>query len=218
MQDPAKRRAFSCHFTAVRVIAIMVGMIGCGGAIAPSSTDEGAAKGASQCPSASVLESGAAIGGACSQEGTYCADLQCDPCVRGCAAASCSGGQWVPAVDTATCTSGVEAGAIGTVDAGTDSMTCTMLDQSGFDQSCTQDPDCVAVSAGTICNTGSCLCAAAAINVSDQARYQDMVMKLVATLQPPPGGCNCPSFGKPRCIDNVCRTCGGASPACPDGG
>lgn len=224
MKNPDDLRASSCLFTGLRVIAIMVGMIGCGGAIAPSSGDGDPAKGVSSCPTSRELESGAAVGGACAQEGTYCADLQCDPCVRACAAVSCSGGHWSPAVDTAICTGDRDAGPVDTVgsaDAGPDAVTCTRIDPSGFDRSCTEDPDCVAVSVGNVCNTGSYLCAAGAINVSEKARYQDMLSQLLATVEPSnssSSGCSCPFFGNARCIDNVCRTCGGAAPACPDGG
>lgn len=214
-------RAFSCQITGLRVMAIMVGMIGCGGAIAPDATsDAGASDGGPQivwgCPTQTALESGAAVGTACSSEGTYCADLSCDPCTRACAAVSCSQGRWVAAIDTADCTGGLDAGV--SVDARADSMTCVQLDPGAYDQSCTQDSDCVAVSAGTVCNTGSCLCNAAAVNVSASAAYQDMVKQVLATEMPPQFGCSCPFFGNAACINGACRTCGGASPACPDGG
>jgi hypothetical protein len=45
---------------------------------------------------------------------------------------------------------------------------CT-LDASRYDQSCTQDSDCVAVFLGDFCGAHACACENAAINLSSQA-------------------------------------------------
>jgi len=81
-----------------------------------------------------------------------------------------------------------------------------------------QDTDCVAVSVGNVCNMGGCLCNADAINVSGEASYQEMLKQVYASEMPTQPGCSCPFFGNAKCIQGTCKVCGGASPACPDGG
>ncbi len=174
MKNGVDLRAAACQFKLLRVIAIMAGMIGCGGAIAPTAADEGDTKSAGSCPTG-----------------------------------SCAGDE-----DASPSTTTADA----SVDAGADAMRCVSVDPSAFNQACTQDADCVAVPVGNICNTGSCLCAAGALNVSDEQVYRDHVSQLLATLSTPQAGCGCPFFGNPKCIDDMCRTCGGAGPTCPDGG
>jgi hypothetical protein len=74
------------------------------------------------------------------------------------------------------------------------------------------------VSVGNVCNTGACLCGAGAINASGEASYQDMLKQVLASENPAHPGCSCPFFGYAKCIQGACIVCGGASPACPDGG
>ncbi len=180
MEKTAEKRAYTCQFNLLRVIAIMASMIGCGGAIAPTAADNGDTKGSSSCPSG-----------------------------------SCAGDE-----DAGAWSTNDDAGSQSTttVDARADAMRCVSADPSGFNQTCTQDTDCVAVAVGNICNTGSCLCAAGALNVSDQQAYQDHLNQLLAMVSTPQAGCGCPFFGTAKCINDMCQTCGGAGPTCPDGG
>ena len=201
-------RAGLCQLLSVPVIAIT--LAGCGGVAVSSpgnsSPDAGAPDAATGCPSIPDINSGAALGKACWPEGAYCTDEACDPCTQNCPAVSCMNGVWKQAVNTALCTA----------DAGTQ---CGEIDGSSFDQSCQSDSDCVAVTAGTFCaGAAQCLCGVDAINAKDQSQYQQQLSAIEAQNPPGPGGCNCPFFGKPRCIAGHCQMCGGAAPACPDGG
>ncbi len=56
---------------------------------------------------------------------------------------------------------------------------------SDYDQSCTQDSDCVGIAEGDLCTEGCTDCVNAAINVRDQAKYESAVSGYA-------GGCNCP--------------------------
>ncbi|HEX4340769.1 MAG TPA: hypothetical protein VH062_32900 [Polyangiaceae bacterium] len=80
--------------------------------------------------------------------------------------------------------------------------TCTIL-ASSYDQSCTQDSDCVPVGEGKGCGA-PCgpLCPSTAINVNAEATYR-------ADLAKTPYGycgfnCGCPVSGTPRCVHGKC--------------
>jgi hypothetical protein len=60
------------------------------------------------------------------------------------------------------------------------------LPASDYDQSCTQDSDCVGITEGELCTQGCIGCVNAAINVRDQAKYQSAVSGFSGT-------CSCPS-------------------------
>ncbi len=60
------------------------------------------------------------------------------------------------------------------------------LPASDYDQSCTQDSDCVGITEGDLCTEGCIGCVNAAINVRDQAKYQSAVSGFS-------GSCSCPS-------------------------
>ncbi len=201
-------RAVLCQLLSFPVIAIT--LAGCGGVTmsspGKSNPDSGAPDAATTCPSIADINSGAALGKACAAEGAYCTDQACDPCVQNCPAVSCTNGVWTKAINTALCT-------------GDASTQCPTIDGSGFDQSCQSDSDCVAVTSGTFCaGAPQCLCGRDAINVKDQSNYEQQLSSLEAQNPPGPGGCNCPFMGYPRCIADHCAICGGAAPACPDGG
>lgn len=204
--------AVLCQLVAIHVIAIT--LAGCGGATTTSRSDAGGppdasrpADAATSCPGILDINSGAALGKACATEATYCTDPACDPCVQNCPAVSCTNGTWKPAVNTALCTADAVP------------PPCPAIDGSGFDQSCQSDPDCVAVTAGSFCpGAPQCLCGRDAINAKDKSSYEQQLSAIEAQSHPGPGGCNCPFFGTPRCIAHHCTLCGGAGPACPDGG
>jgi len=107
------------------------------------------------------------------------------------------------------CTVAIDAGPSSDVGA------CIDLEPSVFDTSCTTTSDCLDVTLGDLCDSG-CLCGGSAINVADQAKYNQL------TANVPPGeACGCPYFGKPVCVDGQCIVCGGAAPpnpACADAG
>lgn len=75
---------------------------------------------------------------------------------------------------------------------------CT-LSASNYDQSCTQDSDCVAVFSGSFCSGNECACENAAINVSAQAQYEADFQSDHAPEcpcpSPPPVACNHGSCG-----------------------
>ncbi|HEX8794439.1 MAG TPA: hypothetical protein VF765_26020 [Polyangiaceae bacterium] len=105
--------------------------------------------------------------------------------------------------------------------AASDGATCVDIDVSTFDRSCQNDSDCINVSAGTICSGYNCLCGGAAINASEQGRYN----AALASVEAGPGPyCQCPYFGRPRCLQAQCVYCPSsigpmpAPPGCPDGG
>ena len=91
------------------------------------------------------------------------------------------------------------------VDAGpsSDGGACIDLEPSMFDTSCTTTSDCVDVTLGELCDSG-CLCGGSAINVADQAKYNQL-----AAGVPPGEVCGCPYFGKPVCAGGQCIVCGG---------
>jgi hypothetical protein len=60
------------------------------------------------------------------------------------------------------------------------------LPASDYDQSCTQDSDCVGIAEGDLCTEGCTDCINAAINVRDQAKYQSAVSGYA-------GSCSCPA-------------------------
>jgi hypothetical protein len=102
-----------------------------------------------------------------------------------------------------------------------DGAVCVDIDVSTYDRSCHADADCINVSAGMICSGYNCLCGGAAISADAEPRYK----AAFASVQPGPGPyCECPYFGRPRCIQAECVYCPSsvgpmpAPPGCPDGG
>jgi hypothetical protein len=88
-----------------------------------------------------------------------------------------------------------------------DSAACTIL-ASSYDQSCTNDIDCVAV--GEVWGCAGCACATGAINKRDQETYT----RDLAALSPSEGtaSCHCPCVpaDPPRCCKGLCtNACGG---------
>jgi hypothetical protein len=84
-------------------------------------------------------------------------------------------------------------GSFGSSSASTGSGGCDAkshtIDSAGYDMSCNAASDCVPAFFGNLCQ--GCDCAFAAINVSDQAKYQAELSKKSQNL--PPGGCFCPA-------------------------
>jgi hypothetical protein len=68
---------------------------------------------------------------------------------------------------------------------------------SDYDQSCTQDWDCVGITEGQLCEEGCIGCVNAAINVRDQAKYESAVSFYAGTCSCPgvPIGCNAGTCG-----------------------
>jgi hypothetical protein len=101
-----------------------------------------------------------------------------------------------------------------------DGGVCIDIDVSKFDRTCATDTDCIDVYAGMLCDGYDCTCGGAAISADAQAAYD----ALFSSVHPGPGPlCSCPSFGRPRCLQNECVFCPHSSdpsaPAgCPDGG
>jgi hypothetical protein len=185
-------RATLSHRLFGRVIAIAA-LAGCGGVMASPDAGPG-------CPSAADIQTQAAVGRACAEEGEFCPQPGCDPCSQNCKAVSCSNGVWEPAVNTGLCV---------------DSGQCIEVDPTSFDQSCNLDSDCMAITAGTFCSGQSlCTCPIAAIDVDGQSQYQADIQAVQSLGEPQ--GCACPFIGSPRCIQNVCTLCGPQQ--CPDGG
>ena len=73
---------------------------------------------------------------------------------------------------------------------------CTTIDVTSYDQSCTKDSDCLAVVAGTFC-PGQCTCATGAINLGEAMRYKQALAPLRE--------CSCPGVGAPTCADGRCK-------------
>lgn len=104
-------------------------------------------------------------------------------------------------------------------DASGDANVCVTLTTDGFDKSCAQTADCTPVGLGTLCSGGpSCTCGVGAVAASAKGAYDAYYQGVVATVKPQPIACPCPYFGSPRCFHGACIVCGGAGPACPDGG
>jgi hypothetical protein len=99
--------------------------------------------------------------------------------------------------------------------AGADGGACVTIDPTIFSHACTQDPDCIDITAGQIC-PGACLCGGgAAISRSEQARYDAMIAGIATQA------CPCPPLGVVRCIQSACTECPfgpNRPPGCPDGG
>ena len=102
-----------------------------------------------------------------------------------------------------------------------DAAFCVTIDPSTYDTSCQLDTDCINVTLGPICAGYNCTCGGAAINADGQARYD----AVIASVPPGPGPrCQCPYFGRPRCVHAQCLYCPSsigpmpAPPGCPDGG
>jgi hypothetical protein len=72
---------------------------------------------------------------------------------------------------------------------------CVDVDVSTYDDSCSTDSDCIAITSGVIC-PGDWLCVDATINVDGQARYEQTIARL------PPIGPNfhCPEVPSPVCV------------------
>jgi hypothetical protein len=98
-----------------------------------------------------------------------------------------------------------------------DSGACVNVDLSTYDTSCTQDSDCIEITAGEICPRSSCYgCGGSAANASEGARYQAAISSIVAAdTVPEPFICECPFFGRPVCASGQCTLC---VPALADGG
>jgi hypothetical protein len=98
-------------------------------------------------------------------------------------------------------------------DAGQTGSACVDVDLSTYDRSCQSSSDCVDITPGVIC-PGSCTCGGAAVNASEQLRYQNTIDQLGTS-----SACPCAAGGELACIANQCTLCGlGNQPACPDGG
>ena len=214
MTNPPVSHAALCHRYVVRVIAILIAFAGCGGAIDVTATGAPAASG-SDCPSIHDIDTKAAVGEACSAEGTYCLNPACDSCAASCPAVACTRGVWTVAANTALCSEKRDASVA-------DAALCIEIDPASFDQACNVDSDCFQIAGGKFCSGGPwCMCGIAAINVADKTVYESEIQDLQTRLKPGPGVCSCPYFGTPRCVANHCTLCGGAAghpPGCPDGG
>ena len=93
-----------------------------------------------------------------------------------------------------------------------DGGACVTIDVSTYDRSCQQASDCVAITAGTLCD-GDCSCGGATINADGMSRYQSAVSSITG------GDCFCPDELAPECIANTCTICTGSAndpPACGD--
>ena len=77
---------------------------------------------------------------------------------------------------------------------------CVDVDLSTYDVSCTQDSDCMEVTAGQLCES-SCMCGGSVINVSGAARYMSQTSGIEG------GGCPCPYSGAPTCSAGTCTLC-----------
>jgi hypothetical protein len=97
---------------------------------------------------------------------------------------------------------------------GTPPITCTdadvqLIQASNYDQSCTMDSDCVAVSEGNFCYGANC--PSAAINVGAQAHYNaDVAMTNAAICG---GATSCPGLTGPCCRGGTCQTGDHCSPS-----
>jgi hypothetical protein len=102
-----------------------------------------------------------------------------------------------------------------------DARTCVDIDPATYDTSCQIDSDCIDVSGGVICSGYNCLCGGTAISASEQARYNAALASVPAGPGP---HCNCPYFGRARCVQSQCVICHPGylndpnPPGCPDGG
>jgi hypothetical protein len=100
-------------------------------------------------------------------------------------------------------------------DAGSDGSLCVDVDLSTYDQSCQTSADCIDITAGVLC-PGSCTCGGAAVNVSEQVRYQTAIEQLGTS-----DACPCPADGVLACVQNKCTVCGfgpNQPTGCTDGG
>ncbi len=98
---------------------------------------------------------------------------------------------------------------------GGDGGICVDIHESGYDRSCQHNTDCIAIASGPICSGYTCVCpGGAAINVSEQARYQSEL----SSVRPGTGPlCSCPVSARPECLGGVCTMCRGLlsdPPAC----
>ena len=80
------------------------------------------------------------------------------------------------------------------------SCSTAKISASSYDQSCTQNADCVAVWDGSVCT--NCRCPNAAINRSALPQYQSDL----AAMHPTPSICDCPAFPPPTCLSGTCTT------------
>lgn len=93
---------------------------------------------------------------------------------------------------------------------------CVNVDLSSYDLSCEQASDCVFIQSGDVCS-GQCGCSNAVVNADGEARYEAAIAGAKVKTAP----CLCIDRGRPRCVQNRCTLCGGASgepPGCGDGG
>jgi len=98
-------------------------------------------------------------------------------------------------------------------DAGADGSACVDVDLATYDRSCQYSADCIGITPGVLC-PGSCTCGGAAVNVSEQLRYQNTILQLGTSTE-----CPCVAGPAVACIQNECSLCGfGNLPECPDGG
>lgn len=74
---------------------------------------------------------------------------------------------------------------------------------SDYEQACSVDSDCVAISEGNACEACALGCTNAAINMSDESKYEDDVGAVPKrTVQI---SCDCPEQYPPCCVDGQCR-------------
>jgi hypothetical protein len=72
------------------------------------------------------------------------------------------------------------------------------VDPSQFDQSCTEDQDCMIITSGPICS--DCNCSRAGINVSEEEDYEELVGDI--DCRPGPQTCDCAPPTEAHCNDD----------------
>jgi hypothetical protein len=94
-----------------------------------------------------------------------------------------------------------------------DGESCVNIDVATYDHTCEQDSDCISITPGTICS-GECICnVGAAVNQSEEARYQAAVSQLASSSSL----CPCPVAPSPVCHNHQCTLCSEPG-ACEGGG
>jgi hypothetical protein len=78
------------------------------------------------------------------------------------------------------------------------------ISAADYEQRCSVDSDCVAVSEGSACGGCALKCSLATINAKAEMQYRSDLAKLTE-LQSSERVCRCPSAPPPCCVDGQCH-------------
>jgi hypothetical protein len=128
---------------------------------------------------------------------------------------ACTGGPDLPGTDGGSSSSSSSSSSTGGSSSGSSSGGGATILASSFDQSCTQDTDCSAVTEGSVC--AACSCPNAAVAKSARTSFDTQKAQLAQSCPPQQAGCGVMCVApQVYCDVDTCKF--GTRPVVPDAG